>query len=51
MIYSSITPYVHMLYTAEDDSEHVELDFSARRRRGDVFGYDNFGVSSPYIFI
>ena len=48
MIYSSITPYVHMLYTAEDEQEHIELDFSGeRRRRGEdsMFGYDSFGVS------
>lgn len=32
MIYSSITPYVHMLYTAEDDTDHVLLDFSSHRR-------------------
>ena len=44
MIYSSITPYVHMLYTAEHDEEHVCLDFSHSRRREDAFGYDSFGV-------
>ncbi len=49
MIYSSITPYVHMLYTAEDDTEHVELDFSGSRRRSeDIWGYDSFGVSDTY---
>lgn len=48
MIYSSITPYVHMLYTAEDESDHICLDFSNSRRRGqrnDMYGYDSFGVS------
>jgi WD repeat-containing protein 23 len=48
MIYSSITPYVHMLYTAEDEQEHIELDFSGERRRRNedsMFGYDSFGVS------
>jgi WD repeat-containing protein 23 len=46
MIYSSITPYVHMLRTAEDDEEHVCLDFSdPNPRRGDIHGYDSFGVS------
>lgn len=42
MIYSSITPHVNMLYTAEDDSEHYELDFSnsggGRDRYGEGFG-------------
>ena len=46
MIYSSITPYVHMLNTTEDDTEHVELDFSGiRRRHSDMWAYDSFGVS------
>ncbi|WVQ64278.1 uncharacterized protein L199_002440 [Kwoniella botswanensis] len=45
MIYSSITPYVHMLYTAESDQEHIELDFSSTRRN-DRFGYDRFGIWS-----
>jgi WD repeat-containing protein 23 len=50
MIYSSITPYVHMLYTSEDDQEHIELDFSARRRgRGAMYGYDSFGVSDYFL--
>lgn len=44
MIYSSITPYVHMLYTAEHDEEHICLDFSHSTRRNDAFGYDSFGV-------
>lgn len=44
MIYSSITPYVHMLYTAEHDEEHVCLDFSHSRPRRDDYGYDSFGV-------
>jgi WD repeat-containing protein 23 len=44
MIYSSITPYVHMLRTAADDEEHVCLDFSSSRGRG-PYGYDSFGVS------
>ncbi|AAW40986.2 hypothetical protein CNBA4920 [Cryptococcus deneoformans B-3501A] len=37
MIYSSITPYVHMLYTDEFDQEHVELDFSDPRERGNYY--------------
>lgn len=45
MIYSSITPYVHMLYTAEHDEEHICLDFSHPRTREEVYGYDSFGVS------
>ncbi|WVW81244.1 hypothetical protein I302_103235 [Kwoniella bestiolae CBS 10118] len=45
MIYSSITPYVHMLYTAESDQEHVELNFSTTRRN-DSWGYDRFGIWS-----
>ncbi|KAK4684769.1 DDB1- and CUL4-associated factor 11, partial [Tremellales sp. Uapishka_1] len=45
MIYSSITPYVHMLYTNEHDSEHVELDFSGDNRRNS-WGYDHFGIWS-----
>lgn len=46
MIYSSITPYVHMLYTAEHDEEHICLDFShSGPRRNDMYGYDSFGVS------
>jgi WD40 repeat protein len=36
MIYSSITPFVHMLRTDEHDSEHTTLDF--RAGRGDHFG-------------
>lgn len=47
MIYSSITPYVHMLYTAEHDEEHICLDFShSRGRRDDMYGYDSFGAKS-----
>jgi hypothetical protein len=36
-----------MLYTSEDDSEHVELDFTSRRTRrgGGIYSYDSFGVS------
>ena len=50
MIYSSITPYVHMLYTAADDTDHIELDFTSSNRRGrhrgDYWGgYEGFGVS------
>lgn len=48
MIYSSITPYVHMLHTAEFEAEHTCLDFTGQRRRGhgyDGWGYDGFGVS------
>ncbi|WWC57559.1 uncharacterized protein I303_100091 [Kwoniella dejecticola CBS 10117] len=47
MIYSSITPYVHMLYTNETDQEHIELDFTGRRRDRDaMWGYDRFGIWS-----
>ncbi|WRT63171.1 uncharacterized protein IL334_000074 [Kwoniella shivajii] len=45
MIYSSITPYVHMLYTAETDQEHTELNFSAGGRDS-MWGYDRFGIWS-----
>lgn len=47
MIYSSITPYVHMLRTSEHDADHVCLDFTGARRRGhgyDGWQYDGFGV-------
>lgn len=51
MIYSSITPYVNMLRTAEDDEEHVCLDFSdPNPRRGEAYGYDSFGVRS-YVYV
>lgn len=51
IIYSSITPYVHMFYTSEHDSEHVCLDFSGSRRRSeDIWGYDSFGVSAAEPF-
>lgn len=49
MIYSSITPYVHMLSTAEFEAEHTCLDFTGRRQRGrgfDGWGYDGFGIWS-----
>ncbi|RXK42673.1 hypothetical protein M231_00228 [Tremella mesenterica] len=47
MIYSSITPYVHMLYTAQHDSEHICLDFTgSRRSREEQWGYDSFGIWS-----
>ncbi|WWC67343.1 uncharacterized protein I206_101251 [Kwoniella pini CBS 10737] len=47
MIYSSITPYVHMLYTNATDQEHVELDFTGRRRDRDaIWGHDRFGIWS-----
>ncbi|BEI99065.1 hypothetical protein CcaverHIS631_0401080 [Cutaneotrichosporon cavernicola] len=39
MIYSSITPFVHMLRTDEHDSEHTTLDFRAGR-------HDHFGIWS-----
>ena len=54
MIYSSITPYVHMLSTAEFEAEHTCLDFTGRRQRGrgfDGWGYDGFGVSSSLLEI
>lgn len=41
MIYSSITPYVHMLRTDEHDTDHQTLDF---RDRGD----DHFGVGAHH---
>lgn len=37
MIYSSITPVVHMFKTAEHDEEHVSLDFRSRP-------FEQFGV-------
>ncbi|KAK8844784.1 hypothetical protein IAR55_006634 [Kwoniella newhampshirensis] len=46
MIYSSITPSVHMLYTNEFDQEHVELNFSGSRRSESMWGYDRFGIWS-----
>ncbi|KAL7421369.1 hypothetical protein Q5752_004254 [Cryptotrichosporon argae] len=46
MIYSSITPYVHMLYTSEHDTEHVEFDFTSQRRRGAHDYFDHFGIWS-----
>ncbi|GMK58776.1 hypothetical protein CspeluHIS016_0602180 [Cutaneotrichosporon spelunceum] len=39
MLYSSITPFVHMLRTEEHDSEHTTLDFRAAR-------HDHFGIWS-----
>lgn len=45
MIYSSITPYVHLLRTAEHEHEHTMLDFSESGQRG-MRGYmREFGVS------
>ncbi|OCF34893.1 hypothetical protein I316_03440 [Kwoniella heveanensis BCC8398] len=46
MIYSSITPYVHMIYTNEFDQEHTELDFSSSGGRRDPFGYERVGIWS-----
>ncbi|WVQ94146.1 hypothetical protein IAU59_001224 [Kwoniella sp. CBS 9459] len=46
MIYSSITPYVHMVYTNEFDQEHTELDFSGRRSGRDPWGYERIGIWS-----
>ncbi|TXT13148.1 hypothetical protein VHUM_01549 [Vanrija humicola] len=46
MIYSSITPYVHMLNTAEHDEEHHQLNFSSRSGRGYYGGMDHFGFSA-----
>ncbi|WVF66532.1 hypothetical protein IAT40_001272 [Kwoniella sp. CBS 6097] len=46
MIYSSITPYVHMVYTNEFDQEHTELDFSSSRGRRDAWGYERIGIWS-----
>jgi hypothetical protein len=51
MIYSSITPYVHMLYTAEHESEHIQLDFTGSAQTGRSRGIrdytdDHFGVSA-----
>lgn len=50
MIYSSITPYVHMLNTAEHDEDHHQLDFTSRTGRGYYGGNDHFGVSSLSIW-
>lgn len=49
MVYSSITPHVHLLKTAEHEHEHTMLDFAAGageagRRRGMWGGGANFGV-------
>ncbi|WOO85120.1 LEC14B [Vanrija pseudolonga] len=46
MIYSSITPYVHMLNTAEHDEDHHQLDFTSRTGRGYYGGMDHFGIWS-----
>ncbi|KAJ9113030.1 hypothetical protein QFC22_006126 [Naganishia vaughanmartiniae] len=51
MIYSSITPHVHLLRTAEHDDEHTLLDFAATgasaRRDGRHWGSGgNFGIWS-----
>ncbi|WWD22662.1 hypothetical protein CI109_107155 [Kwoniella shandongensis] len=46
MIYSSITPSVHMLYTSQFDQEHVELNFAGQRRFESMWGYDRFGIWS-----
>lgn len=53
MIYSSITPHVHLLKTAEHDNEHTMLDFSATSgggaaRRGQWGAGGNFGVSPRF---
>jgi hypothetical protein len=47
MIYSSITPYVHMLRTGADEEEHVCLDFSSRGARGQ-YGYGDDGGASGF---
>jgi hypothetical protein len=45
MIYSSITPYVHLLRTAEHEHEHTMLDFSESGQRGGMARYmREFGV-------
>lgn len=49
MIYSSITPRVHLLRTAEHEDEHQELDFSDsgdHRRFRSYWGAGHFGVSN-----
>jgi hypothetical protein len=39
-----------MLRTAEDDEEHVCLDFSdPNPRRGEAYGYDSFGVGRFFL--
>lgn len=48
MVYSSITPHVHLLKTAEHEHEHTMLNFAASAgpaRRGHWGGGD-FGVSA-----
>ncbi|KAI9633253.1 WD40-repeat-containing domain protein [Dioszegia hungarica] len=48
MIYSSITPYVHMLHTGEHEADHTCLDFSgsAGSRGGGMWGGGGFGIWS-----
>lgn len=46
MIYSSITPYVHMLRTEADDMEQTTLDFRGSRGSGSRYGYESFGIWS-----
>ncbi|GHJ85883.1 hypothetical protein NliqN6_2285 [Naganishia liquefaciens] len=52
MVYSSITPHVHLLKTAEHEHEHTMLDFAASAgggaaaRRGMWGGGANFGIWS-----
>ncbi|KAG7528172.1 hypothetical protein FFLO_06365 [Filobasidium floriforme] len=47
MIYSSITPYVHLLRTAEHEHEHTMLDFSESGQRGGMARYmREFGIWS-----
>ncbi len=51
MIYSSITPQVHIFRTAEHEDEHQLLDFSARSdnsRFSSYWGAGHFGVSSKF---
>jgi WD repeat-containing protein 23 len=50
-VYSSITPHVHLLKTAEHEHEHTMLNFAASAgtagRRGQWGGGD-FGVRSVF---
>ncbi|ODN73721.1 hypothetical protein L202_07261 [Cryptococcus amylolentus CBS 6039] len=44
MIYSSITPYVHMLRTDEFDTEHIELDFNSPGERHRYYGHGIWSI-------
>ncbi|WVQ72216.1 hypothetical protein IAR50_001763 [Cryptococcus sp. DSM 104548] len=44
MIYSSITPYVHMLRTDEFDTEHIELSFNSPGERHRYYGHGIWSI-------